>query len=263
MWVGGILGKKIAMISALGGQGCTLTAAYIGRAMADSGRNVAMLDLCGFGGTLTHVLGVAESAVMSVVDVIYGRCAQEEAFLECGANLRVMPSSIFAGECIAPYGVACRRMIESLAREGEVIADIPAGTVSDCGAVRCFDMFVICARADCLSLKYAAALCRVIKNSVAECNCSCDVRLVLTQFSPEYLQLGGVIDIDQCIDTVGARLLGVVPYDKVAARAAVLEQELEVSCDAMRYCHDIACRICGEKVPLDTKTSLFKKSFFN
>lgn len=263
MWVGDVLGKKIAMISALGGQGRTLTAAYVGRAMADSGRNVAMLDLCGFGGTLACMLGVAEDAVMNVGDVIHGRCTHEDAFLKCGADLKVMPSSIFADECVIPYSVACRRMIEGLAREGDVIADIPAGAVPDCGAVRCFDLFVICVRTDRLNLKYAAALCRMIKNSAEECNCNCDVRLVLTRFSPEYLQLGGVNDIDECIDTVGAKLIGVVPYDKAAARAAVLEQPLEVSCDAMRYCHDIACRICGEKVPLDNKLPLFKKSLFN
>lgn len=263
MWVGDVLGKKIAMISALGGQGCTFTAAYVGSAAAESGRSVVLLDMCGFGGTIAHVLGASEDVVMNIGDVIHGRCTQEDALLSCGANLRVMPSSAFSDECVVPYGVECRRIVESLSHEGDVIADIPSGVIPDCGAVRCFDMFIICARADRLSLKYAAALCRMIKNSAAECNCSYAVRLIITGFFPEYLRIGSVSDIDECIDTVGARLLGVVPYDQSAERAAIMGRPPEASCDAMQYCRDIVYRIYGEKVPLDTKMSLFKKSLFN
>jgi septum formation inhibitor-activating ATPase MinD len=256
------LGKKIAMISALGGQGCTLTAAYVGQAMTDVGRNVAMLDMCGFGGTLAYVLGAAENSGFNAGDVFNGRCSQDEALVDCGTGLSVIASSAFSDETILPYGVEARRIVESLSREGDVIADMPSGTVPDCGAVRCFDMFVICARADDLSLKYAAAMRRLIENSAADCGCNCDVRLVLTQFSSEYLRISRVNDIDVCIDTVGARLLGIVPHDVTAAKAAMSGQALDTACEAMNYCRDIACRICGEKIPLDSKPSLFKKSLF-
>lgn len=261
MQAGEILGKKIAMVSALGGQGCTFTAAYMGSAMSGIGRNVAMLDLCGFGGTLIRLLGAAEDAVMNAEDVIYGRCLSEDAVAVCNEHLKIIPSAAFSGECISPYSVDCRRLVENLSREGDVIVDIPAGAIPDCGAVRCFDMFAICTRTDCMSLKYAAALRRIIKNLAAECNCKCEVRLILTKFSYEYMRAGKVGDIDECIDIVGAKLLGIVPYEKSAFSAAVSEQPIDAACNAMSYCRDIARRICGEKVPLETKNIFSSKIF--
>lgn len=253
------MGKKIAMVSALGGQGCTLSAAYVGSAMAESGRSVTMLDLCGFGGTLAHVMGVAEDASMNVGDVIRGVCECEDALIDCEMpGLRLMPPSSFSDGNISPYSTECRRITELLNKEGDVICDIPAGAVPDCDAVRCFDMFAICTRPDRLSLKYAAALSRVIKNLAAECGVSCEVRLLLTKFSPEYMRSFGVGDIDECIDKAGARLLGVVPYDSAAERAASLGCVPDALCEAMRYCRDIAGRICGEKVPLESKKSVFR-----
>lgn len=258
MWVGGILGKKIAMISALGGQGCTLSAAYVGNAMAESGRSVTMIDLCGFGGTLAYVMGAAENAAMNLGDVIRGACACEDALLECGfPALRVMPPWSFSEVSISPYSADCIQIIQTLSRDSDVICDLPPGVVPSIDAIRCFDMFAVCALADSLSLKYTAALCRVIKNLAADCGASCEVRLLLSRFTPEYMRSFGISDIDECINTVGAKLLGIVPYDSAAARAASDGKAPSALCDAMRFSRDIAARICGEKVPLESKRPMF------
>lgn len=253
------MGKKIAVISALGGQGCTLAAAGMGLAAAALGRRVVLLDLCGFGGTLAHVLAVGEEAVMNVSDVLGGGCTEEEALLDCTEGLRLLPSPMFSGSRLDPCSVEVRRLAESLSREADVMADWPAGVVPDCGAAGCFDMFVICACADKLSLQYAAALRRQIRQAAEESCCGCETRLLLTRFSPEYMHGGGVADIDECIDTVGARLLGVVPLDRAADRAVKLGEPLDSVGEAMRYCRDAARRLFGEKVPLDSKSSLLEK----
>ena len=253
------MGKKIAVISALGGQGCTLAATGMGLAAAALGRSVVLLDLCGFGGTLAQVLAVGEETVMNLSDVLGGGCSEEEALLGCAEGLRLLPSPMFAGRKIDPCSVEVRRLVERLGRETDVIADWPAGTVPDCGAASCFDMFVICACADKLSLQYAAALRRQIKQAAEESCCGCEIRLLLTRFSPEYMHGGGVADIDECIDTVGARLLGVVPLDRAADRAVKLGQPLDSGGEAMRYCRDAARRLFGETVPLDPKTTLLEK----
>ena len=253
------MGKKIAMISALGGQGCTLSAAYVGTAMAECGRNVTMLDMCGFGGTLAHVMGVAEDAAMNLGDVMRGVCGCEDALLNCDLpDLKVMPPWSFSEGFISPYSAECRRIVESISHDGDVICDMPSGVVPDSDAVRCFDMFAVCTLADKLSLKYTAALCRVIKNSAAECGTSCEVRLLLSRFSPEHMRAFGVGDIDECINIAGARLLGVVPYDNAAAQEASAGNSPNALCEAMRYSRDIAARICGEKVPLESKKSVFR-----
>lgn len=253
------MGKKIAMISALGGQGCTSAAAYVGSAMAESGKIVAMLDLCGFGGTLAHVMGVAEDAAMNVGDVVCGVCSCEEALVSCEMpGLSLMPPSSFSEGNIYPYSEKYRQIVESMSREGDVIADIPSGVLPDCDAVSCFDMFVVCTSADRLSLQYAAALCRAIRSTASECGAMCEIRFLLTSFSPEDMRAGGIGDIDECIDKAGARLLGIIPRDRAVMRAVVDGRAPDALSEAMQYSRDIAGRICGEIVPLEPKKSMFR-----
>lgn len=253
---GDILGHKIAMISALGGQGCTLAAAGIGVASAALGRRVTLLDLCGFGGTLAHVLSVGEDAVMNLGDVLAGDCDAEDALLDCGEGLRLLPAPVFSGTATDPCAVEVRRLVERFSRETDVMVDWPSGVVPDCGAAGCFDVFVICACADRLSLQFAAALRRQIKRAAEDSCRACETRLLMTRFSPESLREGGVADLDECIDTVGARLLGVIPFDAAVSRCVKTGMPPDRDGEAMRYCRDAARRLWGEKVPLDAKPSL-------
>ena len=251
------MGKKIAFLSALGGQGTTLTAACMGLAAAALGHSVTMLDLCGFGGTLARTLSVSEEAVMYLGDVLRGNCAAEDAMISCAPSLRLLASSMFDGERMDPRSVEVRRLVEECARTGDVMADWPAGCLPDCGAAGCFDEFVICACADRLRLQYAAALRRHIRQAAEQSCRPCGVRLLLTRFSPEDMREGGVRDIDECIDTVGAQLLGVIPFDAEAARAVMRGGRLPPNGGAMDACRDAVRRLYGEKVPLDRGTSLW------
>lgn len=233
------------MVSALGGQGCTLSAAYVGTALAESGRTVTMLDMCGFGGTLTHALGVAESAAMNAGDVLRGECDCEEALISCEMpTLSVLPPISFAEvEYVYPFSAKWLELAEQLSLESDIIADLPSGIVPNDAAVSWFDMFIICSRANRFALNRAASLRRIIENLCAECGASCETRLLLTLFSAEEMHGGGVTDIDECIDVSGARLLGVVPYDRDAAKAALEGAPPAVLSDAMRYSRDTACRL--------------------
>ena len=256
---GETLGRKIAVISALGGQGCSLAAAGMGLAAAELGKSVTLLDLCGFGGTLAHILSVEEQTVMHMGDVLSGVCDAEDALIECGGQLRLLAAPVFGEGETDPRSVGVRRLVERFARDTEVIADWPSGVVPDCGSAGCFDVFVICACADTLSLRFAAALRRRIRRAVEEGCGSADIRLLLTRFSPETLRDGGVDDLDDCIDRVGARLLGVIPFDGAAGHAVKNGVRPDPGGEAWRYCRDAVRRLYGEKVPLDARTSLLSR----
>lgn len=249
------MAEKIAFISALGGQGTSLAAAYVAKAYALAGRSSVLVDTCGFSGTLAYMLGADGDAVMNLNDAATGECPLEEALLDCGENLKLLPAASFTARTLSPLSVEVRRVIESLSREYDVFVDFPAGTVPDCGMVGCFDMTVICSRADALSLKYASMLCRLIKKAAAQTTNPCCTRLLLTRFMPEILKYGGVTDIDRCIDIVGARLLGVLPHDNSALDKALSGQPPDERCELMRYACDTAERISGKRVPLDAGRS--------
>lgn len=249
------MGKKIAFISALGGQGTSLSVACAARAAAASGRPSVLVDVCGFGGTLSYIMGAGEDAVMNLNDAASGECQPEEAFVDCGENLKLLPAGGFSERHFSPLSVEIRRVIETLSRETDVWADIPSGTVPDPGMAGCMDVFVICSRADAMSLKYSAMLCRLIRKAAAQTAGSCEVRLLLTDFSPEGMKQGGVPDIDACMDRVGARLTGVMPHDIRAMESALAGQPPDDRCELMRYASDTAERLFGGRVPLDAGRS--------
>ena len=249
------MAKKIAFISALGGQGTSLSVYCAARAAAMSGRPIALVDTCGFGGTLSYISGAGEGAVMNLNDAASGECLPEEALIGCGENFWLLPAGSFSERNLSPLSVEVRRVIESLAREYDVFADVPSGILPDCGMVGSFDLFVICCRADAMSLKYSAMLCRLIRKAAAQTTGSCDIRLLLTDFSPEGMRLGGVRDIDQCIDTVGARLTGVLPHDSRAMEASLSGQPPDERCEIVRCAKDTAERLFGGRVPLDSGRS--------
>ena len=185
------MAQKIAFISALGGQGTSLAAAYTAKASAAAGHPTALVDTCGFGGTLACMLGVEGDTVMHLNDAALGECDIEDALTDCGEHLKLLPSGSFSERTLSPLSVEVRRVIESLSREYDVFADIP----------------------------------------------------------------GGMEDIDRCIDTVGARLLGVLPHDNRALEAVISGQPPDEKCELMRYAADTAARIYGGRVPLDAGRS--------
>lgn len=246
---------KIAFISALGGQGSSLASVYIAKAAASAGHMSALVDTCGFGGTLAGMLGAEGDTVMNLNDAATGECELEEALVSCGDNLKLLPSGSFSERTLSPLSVEVRRVIESLSRDYNVFADIPSGILPDCGMAGCFDMFVICSCPDAFSLKYASMLCRHIRKAASKTAVPCEIRLLLTQFTPEAVKSGRAGDIDRCIDTVGARLIGVLPYDSRAREAVLSGQPPDEGRELMRYAADTAARIFGKRVPLDAGRS--------
>lgn len=246
------LTRKIAFVSALGGQGCSLSSLCVAKAAAAAGRQMILIDADGFSGTLAHLSGLGEEAVMHTADVLSGECQPEEALLDVAQGLRLMPSGSFSDRP-APGSVDIRRLAGLAAQEGDVIVDLPSGFVPDCGMTGCFDTFIICSMADAMSLKFSHALCRLIRKSADQPGVSCQVRLLLTRFSPESMRAGGISDIDRCIDIVGARLIGLLPDDPSAASLAVSGQPPDNHSLLMRFASDVAGRLYGERLPLDRR----------
>ena len=83
------MAQKIAFLSALGGQGTSLAAAYTAKASAAAGHPTALVDTCGFGGTLACMLGVEGDTVMHLNDAALGECDIEDALTDCGEHLGI------------------------------------------------------------------------------------------------------------------------------------------------------------------------------
>ena len=75
------------------------------------------------------------------------------------------------------------------------------------------------------------------------------VRLVLNRVGPGSFG-GAVRDLDECIDTVGAQLIAVVPESSQLQVCAAKGQALPADTQAFRAVDNLARRLLGQRVPL-------------
>ena len=89
---------------------------------------------------------------------------------------------------------------------------------------------------------------RIVCDALLEGGCE-QVRLVINKV-PRTLAGQGIRDLDECIDTVGAQLLGVVPYSEAVLRAGATASALPKEEKAARVFAALAARLCGVHAPL-------------
>ena len=77
------------------------------------------------------------------------------------------------------------------------------------------------------------------------------LRLVVNRLRPDSFGRGAAVyDLDECIDTVGVQLLGVVPESRELQHCAMAGVALPAGCLAARAGSAIAQRLLGRRVPL-------------
>ncbi len=77
-----------------------------------------------------------------------------------------------------------------------------------------------------------------------------EIRLILNRVTPQSFTQGTVRDLDECIDTVCAQLLGVVPDSAELQLAAANGTALPHNCLAFTALDNMARRLDGERIAL-------------
>lgn len=163
---GDIVAKKIVITSGKGGVGKTTITANVGRALANLGARVVMVDV-DFGlNNLEVVLGVENKIVYTLVDALEGRCRIRQALIEDNyrKNLYLLVSGNTLGRDIS--GQNLKLVIESLSGCFDyVLIDCPAGI--DLGfhrAVSCADSALVVTTPFITSIKDADKVLSIIKS---------------------------------------------------------------------------------------------------
>lgn len=127
----------------------------------------------------------------------------------------------------------------------DIVLDTAAGMGAPFEAARtAADLALICITPDPVAQRDG----RIVCDALLESGCA-QVRLVINKV-PRTLAGQGVRDLDECIDTVGAQLLGVVPYSAALLRAGATASALPKEEKAARVFAAMAARLCGVHVPL-------------
>ncbi len=236
--------KVISVASAKGGVGKSTFCACVGRMLALHDKRVLLVDMDIGVRSLDILMGVSEQTVYNWGDVIKNNVDYRKAVIEVGRNIFLLPAPIdFSEEYITENFSEC---IEKYKKDFDYIfLDSPAGLESGflLSAKTC-DGCIILSTPDNISIRAASYACRnVRKNGVA------DVRLVVNKFNKK---LHKKIDVDEIIDGVGARLLGIVP-DSQEVYSGVNGGKIPYSCKGNSAFLRISKRLCGENIPFKAK----------
>lgn len=232
--------KVISVASAKGGVGKSTFCTCVGKMLALHDKSVLLVDMDIGVRSLDILLGVSEQTVYNWGDVIKNNGDFRKAVIEVGRNIYLLPAPIDFSEEYTPE--AFKECVERYKKDFDYIfLDSPAGLEKGfLLSVNACDSCIILSTPDSVSIRAASYACRnVRKNGIV------DVRLVVNKFNKK---LHKKINVDDIIDTVGARLLGIVP-DSQEVYAAANGEKIPYACKGNTAFLRISRRICGENVP--------------
>ncbi len=243
-------GTAIVVTSGKGGVGKTTTSANIGTGLAMQGYSVVVLDADIGLRNLDVVMGLENRIVYDIVDVVEKNCKLKQALIKDKRHehLYLLP----AAQTKDKTAVSSAQMVElvnELKKEFDyIIIDSPAGIeqgfqYSIAGA----DEAIIVTTPEVSAVRDAD---RVI--GILEANEIYQPRLIVNRIRQDMVKRGDMMNIEDILDILAVRLLGVVPDDENVVISTnkgepVVMDEKALSGKAYR---NIVRRIIGEEVEL-------------
>lgn len=205
------MSQVIVVASGKGGTGKTTVSTSLALALVRKQNKVLVIDCdSGMRGT-DMMLGITDRLVYDVSDVISGTCNLEDALYECSGakGLYTLAAPISAEDEISPQ-VMKQFINEHKDNYDYVIVDAPAGVGSGFeSAAIAADRALIVVNTEPISIRGGVN----IKDKLTQMGIN-DIRLVINRFDKDrFLSTKLYADLDEVIDTVGVRLIALIPED--------------------------------------------------
>ncbi|UOO37772.1 septum site-determining protein MinD [Oscillospiraceae bacterium CM] len=248
------MGKVIVVASGKGGTGKTTSVGAISSCLAALGYKTLCMDCDAGLRNLDITIGMSDYAVTDFADVLDGDTTLTEACSEHPniENLFFLSAPAFRGpEDIDPAAMSAL-MGQIKETFDYCLIDSPAGVGPGFRlAAQAADMALIVAVFDMSSMRDGQRVAEELRAMGIS-----EIRLVVNRVNPrKFRQLDTTVD--DVIDTVGARLIGLVEEDEAVFMASNSEMPLILYTHkkaALQYLK-IARRLAGERIPLSKKWS--------
>ncbi len=244
------MAETIVITSGKGGVGKSTTTANVGIALAALGKKVILVDTDIGLRNLDVILGLEDSIVYDIVDVIRDESLYDMALLEDSRrpNLKFLAAAQTCDKT-AINEEDMRRLCERLKKDADfVLIDCPAGIEQGFrNAVAGADKALVITMAEKSAIRDAD---RII-DLLAEQGIS-EVKFVINRIHPNLIKHGYMMNVDDAIDALGVQVIGVVPDDTdviIAASRNETVAELPSSLAGTAY-RNIAKRLTGRHVPI-------------
>lgn len=242
------MGIATVITSGKGGVGKSTVTVGLGRALAQRGKRVLLVDCDAGLRSLDRMTGVEEGLVFDAADVVFARCAPAEAIYPCGGTegLFLLPAPARGEDLVRPR--VMEQLVPLLKRYFDhVLLDSPAGVGTGFRAAASgADRALLVCSPDPVCVRGAAMARELLRELGVE-----EVRLAVNRFSKElFVQADAYPDLDAVIDGVGARLLGVIPEDSRMATSLLRGEVPSADFPAVKAMLRMAGRLEGETIPL-------------
>lgn len=243
------MGAKVIMLaSGKGGTGKSTVSVMLGGALAARGERVLLVELDSGLRSVDLISGVYGKTVYDIEDVLSGRCSAEKAVVESPlySDLYVI-SAPYSGGTVRPSALAA--FISTVGEAFEyILLDTAAGMGAPfISALSVAQLALIVVTPDPITVRDG----RIVADTIAEKG-RANLRLILNKV-PTMLDGTGIANLDECIDTVSARLIGVIPQSDDIMRAAVNGSRIPAKSKAAKAFNAVAARLCGRETPLVIK----------
>ncbi len=243
------MGVGIVVTSGKGGVGKTTTTANLGTALAMMGKTVALVDADIGLRNLDVVMGLENRIVYDLVDVVQGFCRLKQALIKDRRleNLYLLPAAQTKDKtAVSPDQM--RSLVEEMKREFDyVIVDCPAGIEQGFrNAIAGADEAVIVTTPEVSAVRDADRIIGLLEAEEMR-----EPRLIINRIRPAMVKKGDMMDIDDVLDILAIKLLGVVPDDETIVVSTNRGEPavLQHGSRAGEAYKNIARRIMGEDVP--------------
>ncbi len=251
------MARIIVVTSGKGGVGKTTTAASIAMGLAQKGHRTAVIDFDVGLRNLDLLMGCERRVVYDFVNVINNEAKINQALIRdkrCNA-LYVLPASQTRDkDALTTDGVG--RVLDELSEEFEyVVCDSPAGIERGATLAMYYaDDAIVVTNPEISSVRDSDRMLGILSSKSRRAENNEDPikeHLLLTRYSPERVNLGDMLSVDDVQEILSLNLLGVIPESKSVLNASnagapiIMDQES----DAGQAYMDVVCRYLGEDVP--------------
>jgi len=251
------LAKIIVVTSGKGGVGKTTSSAAIATGLALRGFKTAVIDFDVGLRNLDIVMGCERRVVYDFVNVINDEAKLSQALIKDKkvSNLFILPASQTRDkDALNKDGV--ERTLNELKKDFDyIICDSPAGIEVGAHMAMYFaDEAIIVTNPEVSSVRDSDRILGLLASKTQRAEqglSSIKEHLLLTRYSPERVDKGEMLSVDDVLDILAIPLLGVIPESKAVLRASNLGTPviLDSISDAGKAYTDVVTRFLGESIP--------------
>jgi septum site-determining protein MinD len=252
------MAKVLVVTSGKGGVGKTTSTAALGAALAQSGKNVVVVDFDVGLRNLDIVMGAERRVVFDMINVIQGEAKLAQALIRDKRieTLSILPASQTRDkDALTSEGVA--KIIAELREKFDwVICDSPAGIERGATlAMHHADVAVIVTNPEVSSVRDSDRIIGLLdsKTEMATRGERIEKHLLLTRYDPVRAARGDMLKTEDVLEILSIPLLGIIPESSEVLRASNIGTPVVLSnpdaAPARAYV-DAARRLMGEQVPM-------------